>query len=322
MTTDAFALLPSVPVWVDRARRAIEGPEPEIPVGQHCTNPYGCPFMQHCWPSDTRYPVQGLGGGRKKLGELVAAGIEDIRDVPADRLSSETQLRIRRVTRKGEAEVLQGARAFVQSLPYPRFYLDFETVAPAIPVWAGTRPYETVPFQYSIQVESAPARLSDPLEFLDLSGDNPMRALAERMIHDLGGQGPVLVYTSYERRIISALAAHFGDLADALVAINERLVDLHPVTRANYYHPDMLGSWSIKAVLPTVAPDMDYAQLEGIHEGTEASLAYLEAIEPAIDAQRQAALRESLIRYCHFDTLAMVRLVWFFEGRHDEVETV
>ena len=139
-----------------------------------------------------------------------------------------------------------------------------------------------------------------------------MRALAEQMIRDLETEGPVLMYTSYERGVIQGLAGMFPDLDEALQAIDARLVDLHPVTRANYYHPDMLGSWSIKAVLPTIAADLDYAQLEGIQEGTGASLAYLEAIRPDTSAQRKAEIRKNLLKYCKHDTEAMVRLVHFF----------
>jgi hypothetical protein len=122
------------------------------------------------------------------------------------------------------------------------------------------------------------------------------------------------MYTSYERRVIQGLAGMFPDLAGALQAIDTRLVDLHPVTRVNYYHPDMLGSWSIKAVLPAIAPDMDYAQLEGIQEGTEASLAYLEAIDPNTGVERIEQIRQNLLKYCKHDTEAMVRLVHFFES--------
>lgn len=319
LTAEVFDLLPAVPGWVERARTAVGGPLPQVPVGQHCTSPYECPFLQLCWPTKGRdgvdYPVSGLGGGRKKLGLWVMNGYRDIRDVPASEISSETQARIRRVTVEGEAELLPGARAFVAQLPYPRFYLDFETIGPAIPIWAGTRPYQALPFQWSCHIERGPAlplsRL-DHAEFLDLSGAAPMRTLAESLIRALEDVGPVLMYTSYERGVIEGLAAMFPDLAAPLQAIVARLVDLHPVTRANYYHPDMLGSWSIKAVLPTIAPDMDYAALEGIHEGTEASAAYLEAVHPETTPERREELRRHLLRYCRHDTAAMVRLVHFF----------
>ena len=218
------------------------------------------------------------------------------------------------MTLEGRPELLPGARAFAKELAHPRFYLDFETVGPPIPLWAGTRPYQSLPFQWSCHIERAQG-VMEHAEFLDLSGEPPMRALAEQMITALENDGPILMYTSYERGVIQGLAAMFPDLAGALQAIDARLVDLHPITRAAYYHPDMLGSWSIKAVLPTVAPDMDYAELEGIQEGTQASAAYLEAIDPGTSTERKEEIRNNLLMYCKHDTEAMVRLVHFFAGR-------
>jgi hypothetical protein len=260
--------------------------------------------------------VQGLGGNKKQLGIWIMDGYRDIRDVPATAISSEKQLRIHRVTALQAPELLPGAREFVDALAYPRFYLDFETVGPAIPIWPGTRPYQTLPFQWSCHIERAPG-LMEHLEFLDLSGDPPMRALSTRLIEALEAEGPVLMYTSYERTVIQGLAQMFPDLAESLQAIDARLVDLFPVTRDNFYHPDMLGSWSIKAVLPVIAPEMDYALLEGINEGTAASQAYLEAVAPQTTAERKDEIRRNLLRYCKHDTEAMVRLVHFFALEND-----
>jgi hypothetical protein len=128
------------------------------------------------------------------------------------------------------------------------------------------------------------------------------------------------MYTNYEQQVIENLVEMFPDLAPPLQKIVHRLFDLHPVVKNNYYHPDMLGSWSIKAVLPTINPLMDYSKLEGIKEGTAASDGFLEAIgagrfaEPgrAPSAARKAELEEQLLRYCRFDTEAMVEIVRFF----------
>lgn len=302
-------VLPLVPDWIAKAKEAARGEEPVIGVGAHCYKPYECPFVMHCWPSGVEYPVQGIGGSRAKLGELIAEGIEDIRDVPVDRLSEKQQW-IQNVTRSGKAELLPGAGSFVDSLEYPRYYLDFETIMPAIPVWAGTRPYEILPVQWSCHYEPGPGKL-DHAEFLDLTGDPPMRRLVESLIRALGKDGPVLMYTTYERTVISNLIECFPDLETPLQAIVERLVDLHPVVQQSYYHPAMAGSWSLKAVLPTIAPNMQYSGLEGIQEGTAASEGYLEAIDPDISPERKAELKVQLLRYCKFDTEAMVRLVEF-----------
>jgi hypothetical protein len=264
---------------------------------------------------DAEYPVTGLGGSKAKLGEFVALGARDIRDVRMDQLTAETQRRIHRVTASGEPEILPGAKEALEALPYPRYYLDFETIGPAIPIWAGTRPYAAVPIQWSCHIEDQGGEIRHE-EFLDLSGEPPMRALASRLIDCLGEDGPVLMYTSYEKGVITRLIEMFPDLEESLSGIINRLIDLHPIVKGNYYHPAMLGSWSIKAVLPCIAPEMDYAMLEGIKEGTGASDGYLEAIGSragrAPTGERKAELEAQLLRYCRFDTEAMVEIVRFF----------
>ena len=213
-------------------------------------------------------------------------------------------------------EVLDGARHSLERLAYPRFFLDFETIGPAVPIWSGTRPYASIPVQWSCHIDNGAGDGSvnglRHKEFLDLSGDAPMRALAESLIECLGDVGPVLMWTNYEERRIKDLVELFPDLAERLQAIVARLFDLHPVVKDNYYHPKMLGSWSIKAVLPTIAPSMNYAELEGIAEGTAASDGFIEAIDPETTPQRKAELDEQLRRYCRFDTEAMVEIVRYF----------
>lgn len=300
------ALEQSVTELVARARQIVKGSEPAIPVGKHCGQPYDCPFIACCWPSEADYPVQCLGGGKIRLAELIASGYEDALAVPPDKLS-EKQRRIQRVTASGHAELSPAAADEIGQLEFPRYYLDFETVAPAIPVWAGTRPYETLPIQWSCHLEKSPGEI-EHCEFLDLTGDPPMRRLAESLIRALGTTGPVLMYTNYERRIIRDLATRFPDIADALLAIDARLVDLHPIAERHYYHPAMAGSWSLKALLPTISRDLDYSKLNGIQEGTAASEGYLEAINANTSAARKAELRQQLLDYCRIDTEGMVRL--------------
>jgi hypothetical protein len=315
LTDEVRTLEPTVIDLLVKARDAVAGQIPDIAVGKQCNTPYECQFIQHCWPTDTTYPITGLGGSRAKLAEYVALGARDILDVDENSISAATQQRIYRVTCKGEAEILDAARREIASLGYPRYYLDFETIGPAVPIWPGTRPYASIPIQWSCHIE---AEGGEPRheEFLDLSGEPPMRALAEAMIECLGDDGPVLMYTNYEQRVIEGLIDMYPDLEEPLQKIINRLWDLHPIVKQNYYHPKMLGSWSIKAVLPCIAPQMDYSQLEGIQEGTAASEGFLEAIDPETTPARKAELEEQLRRYCRFDTEAMLEIVRFFEKDH------
>jgi len=308
LTDEARKLEPAVLDLVAKAREAVTGPMPSIHVGAQCTKPYDCQFQAHCWPSDTEYPILGLGGSRAKLGNFVALGAHDIRDVAAHDLTAATQQWIHRVTVSGEPEVIPGARQMLEALPYPRYYLDFETIGPAVPIWKGTRPYAAVPIQWSCHIKEDGGELRHE-EFLDLSGEPPMRALAEKMIECLGESGPVLMYTSYEKGVINGLIAMFPDLEQPLAKIVNRLYDLHPIVKTHYYHPKMLGSWSIKAVLPAMVPEMSYSGLEGINEGMGAADGFLEAINSETDRVRKLELEEQLLRYCKFDTEAMVEIV-------------
>jgi hypothetical protein len=148
-------------------------------------------------------------------------------------------------------------------------------------------------------------------EFLDTGGEAPMRRVAESLLRVVGRSGPVLSYSSYERTVINGLRKRFPDLAVSLAAVLQRLVDLQPVVQRNYYHPAMAGSWSLKAVLPTIAPDMDYSNLEEIQEGTAASEAYFEAVDPTTGEARKDEIRRRLLDYCRLDSEAMLRLVQF-----------
>ena len=147
-----------------------------------------------------------------------------------------------------------------------------------------------------------------------MTGGNPMRPAAQALIAALGESGPIFEYTDYEGRTIEAMIQSCPDLEAPLRAMRSRLVDLHPVTKAAYYHRDMRGSWSIKAVLPTIAPDLDYANLGEIQDGGAASEAYEVLADPATDPLRRAALGRDLREYCKRDTEGLMRLAGFLEG--------
>ena len=210
------------------------------------------------------------------------------------------------MTRAGVPQLDPAAGEFVRGLGFPRYFLDFETIGPAVPIFAGTRPYEAVPFQFSCHVLQADGRL-EHRSFLDLSGTDPSRSCAEALLPALEDAGPVLVYTGYEQRVIAGLALRFPDLSARLEAINDRVVDLHPVTRRHFYHPAMHGSWSLKAILPVVAPDLSYSAGE-LQDGNAASGAWFEAQRPETMMERRLVLDDELRRYCALDTEGLLRL--------------
>ena len=142
-------------------------------------------------------------------------------------------------------------------------------------------------------------------EFLSINGHDPRRPCAEALVA-LPSSGAVIAWNaSFERKCLTVFAAQMPDLVSALMNIADRLVDLLPVARRHYYHRDMRGSWSIKAVLPTLGANGCDA-LSEVKSGTDAQAGYLEAIAPETTDNRREALRQSLQAYCARDTEAMM----------------
>lgn len=316
ITERVEALLAEIPAIVTQLKKVAAGPMPRITTGAHCHEPYDCPLLAYCQasePAPPEYPVEVLPRGRQLAEWLRGEGYVDIRDVPEDLLERELHRRVAAATRDDKPFVSPELAGILDAIPYPRFYLDFETISFVIPRWLNSRPYEQLPFQFSCHIETAPGELREE-SFLDTSGDCPLAAFADRLIEVLGDTGPVLVWNKgFEGSRIVALAERFSEKRAALLNIARRLLDLLPIFREHYYHRDMQGSWSIKAVLPTIVPDLDYSDL-AVGDGGAAQLAWREAIDPDTTPERHAQLRAQLVEYCGRDTLAMVRLAQWRPG--------
>jgi hypothetical protein len=312
------AILPlqdEIPGWIAAAQRDLAGPMPAVAVGAQCADPFECEFTGFCAPESAEYPVTILPNGAKLARQLREDGFADLRDVPADRLSRADHLRVWRATAAGHAELLPGAADVLAALSWPRYFLDFETVGPAVPRWQGTRPYQKIPMQWSCHRQDADGMLAQLPPFLDTTGADPRRGFAEALVAAIGNTGPIMVYNAaFERSVIMELANALPALTHALVAMADRIFDLLPLAREHYYHPDMMGSWSIKRVLPTIAPDLDYAHLGEVRSGDMVEPVYFEMVDPATPVARRNAIVQALLTYCALDTLAMVRLAAFLAG--------
>lgn len=322
LTEEAFGREEEIKDWIAAAQTvARKRKEPEVDVGSQCIAPYPCGFIDHCQRDSVvpEYPVAWLPNLRRnsQLSALIETeGIRDLNDVP-DHSLNPMQLRVKAHTLAGTIYFdLIAATASLASHKLPAFFLDFETIEFAVPIWKGTRPYQPVPFQFSLHRLSRTGKLSHQ-EFLDLSGLDPARKIAEALIAACGERGPIFVYSSYESNCICDLAERFPRLSRALLAIDERLVDLLPIAREHYYHPDQHGRWGIKHILPTIAPDLRYDELDGVQDGLMAMDAYREAVHRDTPSQRKQEIERQLLDYCGLDSIAMVRLWQHFTGRGD-----
>lgn len=315
LTAEAASRDDDVRQWVAGALKVVaKRKEPEVPMGRQCSDPFECEFAAYCesLAPQAEYPVQWLpNAAGKALKSLVDAGVADMRDVPDD-LLNERQLRVKRHTLSGQRYFdSHGAKAALAAHKLPAWFLDFETIQFAVPIWKGTRPYQQIPFQFSVHRLSRTAKLEHD-GFLDLSGDDPSKAFAEHLIAACGERGPIFVYNAgFESARIRELAERFARLKRQLLAIVERIVDLLPVARDCFYDPCQQGSWSIKQVLPAIAPDLRYDELDGVQDGGMAMDAYLEAIQAGTDLARKKQIEDQLVKYCELDTYAMVQ-IWRF----------
>ena len=181
LDADLVNALPLVPGWIAEARATLAGPEPEIALGSHCNTPYACPFQHHCTgdQKETEYPLHCLPHlSGQRLQGLVDLSIKDVRQIPDDYRLTNHQSRVARVIKSGHAERNPAAIAVMSGFPYPRYYLDFETTQVAVPLWAGTRPYQQLLTQWSCHIETASGELNHH-EFLASGLDDPRRAYAE-----------------------------------------------------------------------------------------------------------------------------------------------
>ncbi len=280
---------------------------PEINPSRHCGY---CEYWPACTankPDDWVFHLPGIRAD--KLNELQAMGIESIVDIPEDHALTDKQALVRRVLRSGQEYISPDLEQALADFGPPAYYLDFETMGPAIPVYPGTRPFQSIPFQWSLHQVDQAGQLSHS-EFLASGDQDPRLEFTETLIEALGQTGqPIVVYSSYEKTILNGLADALPDFRKPIEAIIDRLVDLLVVTRNHIYHPDFNGSFSIKAVGPALVPDLGYDKLTGVADGLAASASFAALVSGSLGPdQDPEALRAELIEYCKLDTLAMVQV--------------
>lgn len=323
VTTEVQSLTARVPQWQQDAEKTLTADMPVVVTGKQCTKPYDCCFKAFCRPLDPagpKHPIELLpdaAGKRlaKKLREM--KGYTSIIDAKPDELTgtqAELYRRIQLAHRTGAPVLLPGSEKVMAAFSYPRYYFDFEAIDLPVPRWAGVRPYEHIPFQWSCHIERRPG-IFEHDEFLDLTGNDPSLPCIEKMreVVDPDDGGPIFVYwATYEKTRLQELAERHPEHSALLEQYIARLVDLWPLVKENFYHPAMHGSFSIKKVLPVIAPDLDYGDLDEVQEGTGAQVAYLFAVfDPATKPERKADLENKLRTYCRQDTWAMVEIAYF-----------
>ena len=284
LTAEALTRSGEVKAWIEEAQRIVAPPAaPDIAVGAHCSAPFECGFCSYCIQGhpQSEFPIAWLPRlSATKRKQLAEQGVDDLCGVPDDLLSDKQAMIKEHTLAKTVFFDAAGAAADLAPHGFPAYFLDFESIQFPVPIWKGTRPYQQIAFQFSLHTLGESGLLSQTA-FLDLSGDDPSEPFANALIAACGETGPVFVYNAgFEKTRIRELAERYPALAGPLLGIHARVVDLYPIACNRYYHPRQQGTWSIKAVLPAIAPELGYDKLDGVADGGMAMDAFSEAIQP------------------------------------------
>jgi hypothetical protein len=289
--------------------------EPNVDIGSHCKMPYECDAKDYCWKVQRQIPDYSIFNifnlGSKKQIELYSQGIVNIEDIPStfDMTANQSKA-VENYKNKTTYIDKENIKAFCDDLTYPIYHLDFETFQQATPEYKGLKPFEQIPFQYSLHIEYENGSLVHK-EFLAQDGIDPREQIAKRLIEDIPSDVTVLAYNmSFEKGVIKRLANTYPQYSEHLLSINENMKDLMiPFQKKWYITPSMQGSYSIKYVLPALIPELEkaYKELDGVQNGSQAMNAF--ARLGKLENQEKQKMRTSLLEYCKLDTLAMVKIL-------------
>jgi hypothetical protein len=310
VTQKVAALGAKIEARVDAFAKVIrEAEHPTVNIGPHCGSPYDCPMTHVCWSFLPEHNVTTLYRGTKKAFKLLDEGVTRIIDIPAKAKLSQVQQIQRKaiLTKQAQIDPVH-VRAFLNRLQYPLHYLDFETMGSAVPLFHGSRPFEQIPFQFSLHVVRHPGAEPEPHSFLAEGREDPRPAFMAALTECIGPTGSIIAYNAgFERGVLAGCAKVLPQHVEWVHSLPPRIVDLlEPFRKFHCYHPAQHGSASIKAVLPAFT-GKDYSAL-AIGEGGTASLEFVRVTFGEVSAEERVRVRRQLEDYCQMDTLAMVWL--------------
>ncbi len=301
-----------IPLKLKELKETLKGDEPDIDIGGHCFDPFTCDFYEYCWQDIPEVSVFNLYKMNfdKKL-DLYKKGIVELKDVDENILNQTQKIQVKTVKENKTHIDKNVIRNFLEKLKFPLNFLDFETFTEAIPRFDRLRPYQHIPFQYSLHILYEDGRLIHK-EFLADEFNDPREEFIENLLNDLTTEGNIIAFNKpFEIGRIRELSNFSQKYKNELLGLIDRFEDLiEPFRNLGYYHPGFNGSFSIKSILPAMfpkEPELDYKNLGSVQNGGDAmeTFANLASLK---DKSKREEIRKDLLNYCRLDTLAMVKI--------------
>jgi len=288
---------------IEEKTRSSTMPPPEVVF--ECRQ---CPIFEQCAGQGVKNHIFDIPRiSKAKFEELKRQGFLCIENIPDGFSLTDNQEIVRQCVKTKKARVGNELKTQLASIRFPAYYLDFETVMTALPLYPNIAPYTQLPTQYSIHQCSAVGKVTNHYEYLSDPSFDSRRDLANQLIKDIGKVGSVIAYSSFEKTIINKLAREFPEMSAELALIADRIVDLNSIVSKSVYHPDFHGSTSIKVTLPVFAPELSYGDLN-IRDGDSAVVTFAYLALGRLTGKEAETAKRNLLSYCERDTLAMVEL--------------
>ncbi|WP_242094305.1 DUF2779 domain-containing protein [Aestuariivivens sediminicola] len=307
-------VIPGIPNRIERFKQVInQDGVPDIDIGPHCSKPYDCDFKGYCWSHIPDYSIFNISRlSIKRKFELYQKGVVSFHEIDLEVTSFNTSQLLQVTSELDNQTYIDRPRiyAFLEDLNSPLHFLDFETMATAIPIYDNSRPYQQLVFQYSLHIQSEHGDLKHCEYLAEANPDiDPRKAFVKQLISDCSDEGDILVYNiGFERGKLCDLMQLYPEFSEELGNIVGRLKDLMlPFQNKWYYTPEMKGRYSIKAVLPALVPELSYNELE-IGDGGLASYTFTQMVLGQFEGDYQSS-RKALMEYCKMDTFAMVKIL-------------
>lgn len=280
--------------------------EPKVELSKDCLD---CQFFHYCGKNIPQYSLFNI--LRNPIADKVyrQRGFAEIKEDIADYCTENGAIDVQCYLQHTEYVDKNKIQSFLDLLEYPLYYLDYESIMPAVPLFENAGSYEQIPFQFSLHIQEHRGGVLKHVSFLHKEKSDPRRPLAEALVENCGTRGSVIVYNdAFEKTRNKELAELFPDLSEALLKINDRVVDLLvPFRQRALYSPLQQSSASIKHVLPAFC-DLSYDGME-IANGGEAMDRYFAFMTERLSAEEEKQLFDGLEKYCCQDTYAMVKLI-------------
>lgn len=290
-------------------REMLKGRMPDIDIGEYCDDPYRCDFRGHCWQHIPEESVFDLRQRGVKPFDLYREGYLLFKDIPPERLAGRQLRQLESFLEKKKFIDHDAVQEFLDSLWYPIYFLDFETFSQPVPPFEGMRPYQIVPFQYSLHFIDREGADVGHHEFLAEPNVDPRQSLAEKLLSEIPVTACVLAYNAaFEKGRLRELAAFLPQHKEKMGLILKNMRDLMiPFRKQHVYHWEMKGSASQKAVLPVLVPELSYGGME-VADGGMAMDAYARMCA-CDDPDEITKIRMAMLEYCKLDTFGMVRIL-------------